>query len=43
MYDDIDEDYYKPIKINSAFNDDYIEYESNVIRIKFYQLKNILI
>ena len=43
MYDDIDEDYYKPIKINGAFNDGYIEYESNVIRIKFYQLKNILI
>ena len=29
MYDDIDEDYYKPIKINNAFNGEYIEYESN--------------
>ena len=23
------EDYYKPIKINNYFNDDYIEYETN--------------
>ena len=27
MFDKIDEDYYKPIKIKSAFNGNYIEYE----------------
>ena len=26
---DSKEDYYEPIKINNAFNDNYIEYESN--------------
>ena len=29
LYDYIDQNYYKPIKINNAFNDDYMEYESN--------------
>ena len=27
LFDKIDEDYYKPIKIKSAFNGNYIEYE----------------
>ena len=29
MYDDIDEDYYKPIRIGNSFSSNYIEYESN--------------
>ena len=28
MFDETDEDYYKPIKIKSAFNGNYIKYES---------------
>ena len=28
LFDKIDEDYYKPIKTNGAFNDNYMEYES---------------
>ena len=39
LYDYIDEDYYKPIKINNAFNDDYIEYESN--GDKFYKILSV--
>ena len=39
----IDEDYYKPIIINSAFNSNYIEYESKGDKDKLYQLNNILI
>ena len=27
MFDKTDEDYYKPIKIKSAFNGNYVEYE----------------
>ena len=30
-----DEDYYKPIKTNSAFNGNYIEYQIKEIRYKF--------
>ena len=29
MYDDIDEDYYEPIRIGNSFSSNYIEYESN--------------
>ena len=28
MFDKINEDYYKPVKTNGAFNDNYIEYKS---------------
>ena len=28
FHSSIDEDYYKPIKTNDAFNSNYIEYES---------------
>ena len=28
FFDEVDEDYYKPIKTKSAFNGNYIEYES---------------
>ena len=38
----IDEDFYKPIRISSAFKDDYIEYESKGDKKKHYQLKIIL-
>ena len=39
LFDEIDEDYYRPIKTKSAFNANYIEYE----KIKIYHLENILI
>ena len=42
MYDDIDEDYYRQIKINNAFNDDYIEYESNRDKDKILSVKKYL-
>ena len=29
LFGEVDEDYYKPIKTNSVFNGNYIEYESN--------------
>ena len=38
-----DKGYYKPIKTKSAFNSNYIEYESNGDKVKIYQLKNVLI
>ena len=28
LFDEVDKDYYKPIKTTSAFNNNYIEYES---------------
>ena len=41
----IDEDYYKPIIINSAFNSNYIQYESMGVKakIKMYWSNNLLI
>ena len=39
----IDEYCNKPIRTNSGFNNNYIEYESKGDKEKFYQLKNILI
>ena len=39
----IDEDCYKPVRTKSAFNNNYIEYESKETKIKIYHLKNILI
>ena len=35
-------DYYKPIKINNAFNDDYSEHESNGDRDKILSVKEYL-
>ena len=42
MYDYIDEDYYRPMKINNAFNDDYIEYKSNGDKDKISSVKEYL-
>ena len=42
----VDEDYYKPIKINDAFNRNYsfqLNMKVKEIRTKLYKLKNILI
>ena len=39
----IDEDYYKPMKINSAFNGHSIEYECKGDKDKILSIKNILI
>ena len=38
----IDEDYYRPIIANGAFNSSYIQYESKGEKEKIYQQKNIL-
>ena len=38
----IDEDYYKPIKINVAFNSNYIEYESKGDKNKTLSIKKYL-
>ena len=37
-----EEDYYRPIKINNAFNDDYIEYKSNGDKDKILSVKEYL-
>ena len=37
-----DEDYYKPIITNSAFNDDYIQYESKRNKDKNLSIKEYL-
>ena len=43
LFDEIDEDYYKPIKTNnSVFNDNYIEYESKGDKGKKLSLKEYL-
>ena len=43
LFDEIDENYYKPIKTNnSAFNDNYIEYESKGDKGKKLSLKEYL-
>ena len=34
----IDKDYHKPIRTNSAFNSNYIEYESKVARFKILSI-----
>ena len=28
LFDEIDEDYYTPVKVNGSFNNNYIEYEN---------------
>ena len=30
LFNEINDDYYKPIKTKGAFNNNYIEYESNI-------------
>ena len=42
LHDYIDEDYYKPVKINNTFNDDHIEYESNGNRDQVLSVKKYL-
>ena len=42
MYNDIDDDYYKPKRINIAFESDYIEYETNEDTNKNLSIKEYL-
>ena len=43
MFDlSIDEDYYKPLKTNNAFNSNYIEYESKGDKNKTLSIKEHL-
>ena len=37
------EEYYKPVRVNNFWSNNYIEYKSNGDKFKHYQLKNILI
>ena len=39
LYERKEKDYYKPIKINNAFNDNYIEYQSNGNKDKILSVK----
>ena len=43
LFDEIDSDYYKPMKTKGAFNNNYIEYEAERIKTKDYLLKHIYI
>ena len=42
MYDDIDEDYYNPIRIGNVFSSNYIEYESNRDKDKTLSIKDYI-
>ena len=42
MFNEIDEDYYKPVKTKNAFNGSYIEYESKADNNKNLSLKEYL-
>ena len=42
MYSDIDDDYYKPIRIGKAFSSNYTEYESNGDKDKTLSIKEYL-
>ena len=36
-----EENYYKPVRVNNLWSNNYIEYESNGNKIKRYKLKNL--
>ena len=38
-----EDDYYIPVRVGNFRSNSYIDYENNVIEIKRYQLKSILI
>ena len=38
-----EDDYYIPVRVGNFRNNSYIDYENNIIEIKRYQLKSILI
>ena len=40
---EVQENCHKPVTISNVWSNNYIEYESNVIEMKHYQLKSILI
>ena len=42
MYDDVNEDYYKPIRTGKAFSSNYIEYECNGDKDKSLSIKKYL-
>ena len=42
LFDEFDEDYYRPIKNTSAFNDNYMEYENNGDKNKNLSIKEII-
>ena len=42
LFDEFDEDYYRPIKNTSAFNDNYMEYENNGDKNKNLSIKEYL-
>ena len=38
-----EENFYKPVRVNTFWSNNYTEYKSNGDKIKYYQLENILI
>ena len=42
MYGDIDDDYYKPIKTYEAFDNSYVEYQSEINKNKILSIKEYL-
>ena len=38
-----EENYFKPVRVNNFWSNNYIEYKSIGDKIEYYQLKNILI
>ena len=43
LFESVEEDYHEPVRIGNAFSNSCIEYEGKVIKIKHYQLTNILV
>ena len=42
LFESEDEDYYKPVRINNVFDDNFIEYESNDDRNKTFSIEEYL-
>ena len=42
-YQKEEENYYKPVKVNNFWSNNYLEYKSKTGKIEYYRLKNILI
>ena len=42
-YEKEEKNYYKPVRVNNFWSNNYTEYKSNGDNIEYYQLKNILI
>ena len=43
LFDEMDEDYYKPVRVKGAFGDNYIEYESRGEKNKSLSVREYLL